>query len=476
MRKSEPSENDPQTEGLTSGQMSGSQPSTPSAVPTVAGQLATSGFDLIAPSDYLPESPPTASWTFLSAVDEMMHPRWTLGRMRLAATYRRIVDHLWPNGHPTKLVHVVGTNGKGTTSRFVEAALGSAGIRSGAIVSPHVFDVRERWWIGGQMANQQALAHGWHDVVLPALHELNVDLGFHDVAQLVGLVAFADLGVEIGVVEAGIGARYDRTTALDRAAVVLTGVGDDHRPILGAEHWQRVLNKSAAAVPGAPLLLTEALPDGIWDAFDPRPMVQLVSESVESTGGLLALQHNRRYASLAIEATRAVGVEVDTQAAIRAIEAVRCPGRWHWLDELTVADIAHDRDAISALVTALDSVDGFSPATTPKASWTAVVGVSHDRDAANVLGPLLSRCKTVVVTQGQPHGRAAEQVAAELEPLVGRDQIIVESDPGSALARARTLANGGPVVITGSAQVVGGAIGGHDERLMHLDRTAGWRQ
>lgn len=422
------------------------------------------------------ERPPTPSWTFLSAVDEMMHPRWTLGRLRLSTAFRSIVDHLWPDGHPAKLVHVVGTNGKGTTSRFVEAALGSAGVRSGAIVSPHVFDVRERWWIGGQMADQQLLAHAWHDVVLPALGSLDVDLGFHDVAVLVGLVAFAESGVEIGVVEAGIGARYDRTTALDRHVVVLTGIGDDHRPILGAEHWQRVLNKSAAAVPGMPLLLGEALPDGVWDTYEPRPLVEVVTDSVEATGGLLSLSHNRHYAALAIRAATATGAEINTATALAALEAVRSPGRWQWIDAHTVADIAHDRAAVTALVEALGQIDGFAESTAGPNSWTAVVGVSHDRDAAAVLGPLLTRCSTVVVTQGLPHGRTAEQVAAELAPLIGGDRLVIEPDAASAYAQARAIAGSGPLVITGSAQVVGGAIGGYDDRLVHLDRTAGWRQ
>lgn len=412
---------------------------------------------------------PVDDWSFLTAVDEMMHPAGTLRRTARNARLRRLVDTIWPDGHPTRLVHVVGTNGKGTTAACLEQGFLAAGFRAGAIISPHVFDIRERWRVGGEPVEAATFARVWRDVVRPAVAAAEADFGFFDLVVLSGLAVLAETKCEWASVEAGIGGRYDRLTAFDRAAVVLTNVGDDHADQLGDTLWQRQLDKAGAAIAGHPVITGQDLPATLWSGLEPPPKVHVVPPP--SAPG--DIDHHRLHA---IALTLATLTACDLPVAAPAVSA-RCadlqlPGRWDWIDPLCVLDIAHDADAVASFVRRITVAADIDPRW-HDGPWAAAVGLSRSRSATEVLGPLLDRCDRFFVASAPPFGRQPSEIAAELRSAgVNAERIVECADPQAAVAAARDT--GVPVVVTGSAHFVG-ASRPVDPRLAHLDRTFGWR-
>jgi dihydrofolate synthase/folylpolyglutamate synthase len=168
-----------------------------------------------------------------------------------------------PNGHPTRLIHIAGTGGKGSTCRFLE--MGFSTRQGRALMSPHLFDYRERFSIDGEFVSQDDIMAAWENRVRPHCVQLATDQPanihtFHEASILIALSLFEQHGVDWAALETGVGGRYDQTRALDVAATALTNVGSDHAHMLGDELWQRALDKAGIARPGVPFFTTDADP------------------------------------------------------------------------------------------------------------------------------------------------------------------------------------------------------------------------
>src|SRR5438128_661764 len=148
-------------------------------------------------------------------------------------------------------VHVVGTNGKSTTTRMIEALLADAGLRVGAYVSPHVSGWGERIRVGGEEADfERAVAR-----VRGAAARVGATQ--FEVVTAAALAEFAAAGVDAAVVEAGLGGRHDATNVLDSRVVVLTNVALEHTDVLGETREAIAAEKLAVVTPGATGVLGE---------------------------------------------------------------------------------------------------------------------------------------------------------------------------------------------------------------------------
>jgi len=141
-------------------------------------------------------------------------------------------------------VHVVGTNGKSTTTRMTEALLGDAGLAVGAYISPHVRGWSERIRIRGAEADFERLIEG----VRP--RAMAVQATQFEALTAAALLGFADAGVDVAVVEAGLGGRHDATNVLATRVVVLTSVALDHMDVLGDTRDAIAAEKLAVVRPG----------------------------------------------------------------------------------------------------------------------------------------------------------------------------------------------------------------------------------
>jgi dihydrofolate synthase / folylpolyglutamate synthase len=316
-------------------------------------------------------------------------------------------------------IHVVGTNGKSTTTRLTEALLLDAGLAVGSYLSPHVRGWSERIRIGGEEADFGA--------AVTAVRSAAESLGATQFEALTAaaLLAFAAAEVDVAVVEAGLGGRHDATNVLDSRVVVLTGVALDHMDVLGDTREAIAAEKLAVVQPGSTVVLSE--PE--W------------REVAEENGAATVVVTGRSNLALAVAAAESfLGRPVDPHAA----DDVTLPGRLERRGEspLEIWDGAHNLAGIGWLLPRLPSP--------PAAGWTVVSSILRDKrpgmmlEALSVLGPAL------VATESR-NGRALP--AAELAALGAAhfDRVELEPDPAAARARAHELAGtDGAVLVTGS--------------------------
>ena len=177
-------------------------------------------------------------------------------------------------GHPDQgypVVLIAGTNGKGSTGAFLAHMLKAAGFIVGWTTSPHLTDVTERIWVNGEPIGAGAL-----DLLLGEAFEAEAQAGLHatyfELVITAALLAFRMTGVEVAVVEVGMGGRWDATNATDPILTVLTTVGLDHQQYLGDTREAIAREKLCTAREGRPLVLGPTLdPDWIRPLLPCRP-------------------------------------------------------------------------------------------------------------------------------------------------------------------------------------------------------------
>ena len=300
-------------------------------------------------------------------------------------------------------VHVVGTNGKSTTTRLTEALLADAGLRVGAYLSPHVRGWSERIRVAGVEADFEAAVAR----VRPQAEQATQ----FEVVTAAALLAFAEAGVDVAVVEAGLGGRHDATNVLETSVVVLTNVALDHMDVLGETREAIAAEKLAVVQPGC----TVVLGDSEWEGLARENGAARV---------VVAGSSNLALATAAAEAF--LGAEVDPHAA----QDVFLPGRLERRSEepLEIWDGAHNLAGIGYLLPRL-----------PSREYVLVCSILADKrpelmlEALSVLGP------TLIATESpNPRALRAGDLAARAEPYFSHVEPI--ADPHAARSRALALA------------------------------------
>lgn len=311
-------------------------------------------------------------------------------------------------------VHVVGTNGKTSTTLMTAALLHAEGLRVGAYISPHVRGWAERIQIDGEHADlEQALAR-----IAP--HAAGATQ--FEVLTAAALAEFAAQGVDAVVVEAGLGGRHDATNVLDARVVVLTNVALEHTEVLGETREAIAAEKLAVVPPGATVILGE--PE--WE------------EAARAAGAGLVEVRSSSNLGLAVAAAEAfLGRPVDPNVA----ENVQVPGRLERKAErpLEIWDGAHNLAGVGYLLPRL-----------PAKQFTIVASILADKDSDAMLAALHAAGETFVATQSS--NARAVPAAALAEQARGRFATVeAVPEPKTALARARELAGpDGAVLVTGS--------------------------
>jgi dihydrofolate synthase/folylpolyglutamate synthase len=390
---------------------------------------------------------------------ELFGMRFGLDRMR------RLMTAL---GHPErqfKSIHVVGTNGKSSTSRMTAAILAQHGHRVGTYLSPHLISYNERIRIGDADLTPQQFA----DAIERALRAAQrVDHGAPDddhVTQfeLLTAAAYSELarqGVEVAVIEAGLGGRYDATNVIPSSVQVLTGVGLEHTRWLGSTIAAIAREKLDVVQAGATLVLGPDMhPDALAVAREiagerGATIVQADADPHAQVGALGAFQ--RRNFAVARAAAQAYLGELDELAVAAAAAEVRVPGRMQIVarEPLTLLDGAHNPDGIVALAESLPDVSRSTRSADGK--LVAVVSILDDKNASEMLATIAPICDVIVLTASQsPRALPPPTLLSLLEQTGAQVQAQVVPTPHAALERARELAGpGGVVVATGSIYLI----------------------
>jgi dihydrofolate synthase / folylpolyglutamate synthase len=346
-------------------------------------------------------------------------------------------------GHPERkfdAIHVVGTNGKTSTTRFAEALLEAEGVRTGAYTSPHISTFHERIRVAGAEIGAEA----YSEAVLAVRDAVGDGVTQFEALTAAALLAFANAGVEWAVVEAGLGGRLDATNVLARSrVVVLTNIDLEHTQFLGETREAIAAEKLAVVHPGATLIVGE--PE--WSA------PQAARTQVVITHGSFQDQ-NRAVARAAVEA--ALGRAIDPAG----MDAVVVPGRLELRSRrpLEIWDGAHNPAGMRRLVAELPPLLGGR-------RTVAVFSPLADKDVVAMLAILGAVADSVIATESS---NARVLSAAEVARLSGGR---VVADP--VAARAAAIIEAGPdgaVLVCGSLYLL------HDltERLGAATTPAGW--
>jgi dihydrofolate synthase/folylpolyglutamate synthase len=391
---------------------------------------------------------------------------------------------------------VAGTNGKGSVIALAGAALRAAGYRVGETPKPHLVTYRERIVVDGRPIGAADLAR-LVDATLPAADRVARRLGPTTEFELLTAVMFrhfAEAGLDVALVEVGLGGRLDATNAWDGGVAVLTNVGLDHTDRLGptighiAREKAAIVKRGDVAVTGAdgealgilrrrcarlgvPLAVTPPVPVLGWT----RDALTVDLPGLGATDLGLRGRHQAANAAVAdglLTALERAGIAtVPAEARRRGYAAARWPGRLELLtarvdggrERAVLLDGAHNPDGAAALAVALDdlwpglSPDGAPPAGPPVVVWASMA----DKDVEGVIAAVcraraLAGATIVCTALDLPRAQPAAALAASWRATLPGAEVRVVPEPEAALDEA--LATGrGPVVVAGSLYLVGAA-------------------
>jgi dihydrofolate synthase/folylpolyglutamate synthase len=372
----------------------------------------------------------------------------------------RALDALARPERAFPVLHVGGTNGKGSTCAMAAAALRAAGHRVGLYTSPHLVAFEERIQVDGAPIDAAALA-ACIDEVRRACpwHEAAPDgerLTYFEFATLVGLLHFARERVGVAILEVGLGGRFDATNAVVPRVAAIARVGLDHTQLLGDTVEAIAREKAGIFKRGVPAVVHGQQPPAALEVLRAEAARRGAPFRVAPAewAGPVALRgsHQRGNAALAAEALRlldAAGVAVPEAAIGDGIATARWPGR---LEEVggVLLDGAHNPDGAAALASALGALHPGRPV-------ELVFGVLADKDHAAMLEALAPAVRRLhLVAPASPRARPT----ASLRALAASRG--VEADEHRDLAEAiacarRAAADGALVCVAGSLYLVGEA-------------------
>ncbi len=369
-------------------------------------------------------------------------------------------------------IHVVGTNGKSSTVRMTAAILRRHGLRTGSYLSPHLVSFAERIRVEDSDLEPAAFAAAIQRAARAAELVDRSLAGDDRVTQfeLLTAAAYSELarqGVDVAVIEAGLGGRYDATNVIPSRVQVLTSVGLEHTRWLGptitaiATEKLDVVKSGWSAAPdggalGGTLVLGYGLhpdADAVAERVAAERGARIVRAGADPGVPLSALgAYQRRNFALARVVADAYLGELDAGAVATAAAETLVPGRLQVVDHdpLTVLDGAHNPEGMAALVEALE--DPFAAGLGPV---VAVISILDDKDAAGMLSTLMPKCDALVLTASQNPRALPPPTLQSLAGQLGGPPSEVIREPHTALERAREIAGpGGLVLATGTIYLV----------------------
>lgn len=391
-----------------------------------------------------------------------LFPRTTTIKFGLERT-EALLERLGRPDRLTPVVHIGGTNGKGSVATLVAAALTRAGWRTGLFTSPHLISFRERMRVDGAPIPEEAVAM-WVELLQPLIIESGAT--FFEVNTALAFTDFAARGAEIAVVEVGLGGRLDSTNVVRPLVSAVTKVALDHQAYLGHTLDAIATEKAGIAKPGAPFVVGEADPSVVAvlarearhavHRLDPAADLDLRAVPPDATYEAplrLAGAHQRRNAAVARAILEALPVpwRPDSVSIAKAFADTVVPGRLdrrgRWL-----FDVAHNPDGMRALVRALRDLAVPGPV-------HALVSILGDKAWPEMLVTLDAAVDLGILTVA-PSADSRRWNLRWLSEWLGRtDRPPARAEwhlvPDFGQALGQVQAGAGTIVVTGSFHTVG---------------------
>lgn len=384
-----------------------------------------------------------------------------------------------------KKVQVAGTNGKGSVCAFLDSICGEAGIRRGLYTSPHLISITERIRINGVEISEDGFARLSTRVResserLVAEGKLERVPTYFEQVTAMALLAFADAGVELAILETGLGGRYDAVTAAKAEIAAITRIDLDHQEYLGDTIEEIAVEKAAIIHEGSSVVLThqdksvervltgrcrEVGVEPSWASSDIRiandpQLLPILSGAIHTrTGDYMLLEfwnmlgrHQFENASMAIALSQLLsdaGSPITKNQIVHGLETASHPGRLEYVRGVLL-DGAHNVGGAAALADFLGLVY-------PTRSITLVFGAMNDKSVSEIAEILWPQAENIVLTRpSNSRAMTADELAAHAPASIDTDKIVKSESVAEAIERAREImSTDGLIVVTGSLYLVG---------------------
>jgi len=402
---------------------------------------------------------------------------------------RTIVRTLGQPDRAFHSVHIAGTNGKGSVTAMVDAALRAAGHRSARFTSPHLLDLTERFVIDGHPVTESALDLVVGDVrdciaSLIATGAIPAQPTFFEVTTAAALELFRRAGVEVGVIEVGLGGRLDSTNVITPLVTAITSIAFDHEQYLGHTLAAIAAEKAGIVKPSVPMVLGQ-LPDEARLVIEEiareraAPIVSAWSDTtadrievapgqptrirlrtpLRDYGEIMLSLKGRHQIGNAVVAVRileqldGIGIDVPPAAIVAGLAQVSWPGRLEHRrlpdGREMILDAAHNPAGAATLAAYLAETFAEKP--------PLVFAAMIDKDVRRMFEALLPAVSTLIVTRAAtPRSADPETLAREAAAVAPDLPVRVEANRADALAAA--WANSPRIVVAGSIFLLGDVI------------------
>nr|WP_315235038.1 bifunctional tetrahydrofolate synthase/dihydrofolate synthase [uncultured Albidiferax sp.] len=382
------------------------------------------------------------------------------------------------------VITVAGTNGKGSTCAMLEAILLQSGYRTGVYTSPHLVHFEERCRIGGEIAGAADFVAHFESVESA---RGDISLTYFEFSTLAILSLMAQSGLDVAILEVGLGGRLDAVNIIDTSCAVITSIDLDHMEFLGNDRESIGFEKAGIMRAGKPVVVSDPMPP--QSVLDHAKAIGAdlwrFGEDFNFSGDKQQwgwAGRGRRYSGLGYPGLRGANQLVNASGVLAALTALReqlpvtaqavrtglsmveLPGRFQIVpgQPTLVLDVAHNPHAVAALAANLDAM-GFYPTT------HAVFGAMADKDLLPMLariGPLIDRW--YFTDMPTPRAATAQHLQSQWQAQNSRKDAsaTVHADPQQALAAAIAAADPADrIVVFGSFYTVGGVLEGGIPRL-----------
>jgi dihydrofolate synthase/folylpolyglutamate synthase len=384
---------------------------------------------------------------------ESLDPRLTSYRQRAEFRLERMREMLAVLGDPlsaTPIVHVAGTSGKGSTATAIASILTAAGYRTGLHTSPYLQVATEKLQIDHELIEGRAFAT-LVETTLDRLEAEGFQPSYGQLWMAMVLTWLEQEAVDIAVIEAGAGGRFDLSNVVHPLVSVITEIGFDHTDTLGATIEEIAWHKAGIIEPFTPVVA----------AVSDRTALQVIAGEVHTQGADLHRiiptlgdfrRTNEATARLAVEL---LGFDIDVDAIADGLAHDRLPGRTETVqtNPIVILDGAHNQQKVESLATWFCREHRHSKP-------VIVAGFLEAKDARSMLHTLTALGSALILTEPEIAGKdsaGAERLAAIARELDFAGPIHTETDADTAVAVALELARrtGEPLLITGSLYLVG---------------------
>jgi dihydrofolate synthase/folylpolyglutamate synthase len=303
---------------------------------------------------------------------------------------RRLLSELSVPEKQQRIIHVAGTNGKGSVCAIIDAVCRAQGYRTGLFTSPHLVTYRERIRVDGEMIAEENVARGLNSIRTHVSH-WDPHPTFFEITTALALIHFKECACEVIVLETGLGGRLDATNAVEPVVSVITPIGYDHQAWLGNSLEEIAGEKAGIIKARIPVVsaMQEPAAEKILRAraAECETPIEIVSGLYTKTPLALAGGHQKQNASLALAAVKSGSIAVDEEAIARGLASVDWPARFQLWDDRIIIDGAHN--PAGAAVLAKTWREQFR-----EERATIILALLRDKDVAGIwraLAPIAQR-------------------------------------------------------------------------------------